>query len=203
LEQDRVLLRLAVAPHDGAQHFPCLRKAAGSLPIFADALRPLRALEDFGIGFRHHPGIDQRAAAQSVGDQRADVGPDTNVEQALALAARAGSALGAEAHVAGEVGHARRKHARQVLLAALEHADADLPAITVRAPGELRRSDGASVSAADDDDVKVGAFAHGSRSALGDEFLEPPGDPGRCAGFRRVVVRFRGCVVVHRHSLGR
>ena len=75
--------------HDGAEQLAHVVEAF--VPSASDSRgsrRPLRALEHVVAGLRHHAGVDERAAAQTVRDDGADVGADAHVEESLALAAR-------------------------------------------------------------------------------------------------------------------
>ena len=108
--------------------------------------------------------------------------PTRTSNRPFALAARARRAVGGKADVAGEIGHARWKHPRQVLAAALEHADRDLVALAVHRAGETRGGYRTAIAAADDDDVEIDGPGIGLRIARVDELLEAVRNPrGRSA----------------------
>ena len=104
------------------------------------AKRPRPPLVEDSIGRRRHDArVDQRAAAQTVRDQGVNVAAEAQVEQTRASAPGLRGGRRAEAHVTRQLGRARRKHAGQILGAALEHADLDRVAVPQRAAGRARR----------------------------------------------------------------
>ena len=175
IEQDVIANRCA-------EHLAHLREAfvPVSLRLGTDLLRPLGALEDVIAGLGHHARVDERAATETVRHDGADIGAGAHVEESLALPARGARSLGTEADVAGEIGKSRRKHPRQILAAALEHANADRVAtlpLPVRSAGEACRGDRAAVAAADDDHIEVDLLRRRLRIPRGDELLETAGEP--------------------------
>jgi hypothetical protein len=112
--------------------------------------RPRR--EILGIGRQQHAGVDQRAAAQPVGQQQVAVGADAQVVQALGLAAHAAVALRAQAQFAGQFGQALGKGAVAPLAAALQQQDVERPALVTQLR-QLGRRHRPAVAAADDHQV--------------------------------------------------
>jgi hypothetical protein len=112
--------------------------------------RPRR--EILGIGRQQHAGVDQRAAAQPVGQQQVAVGADAQVVQALGLAAHAAVALRAQAQFAGQLGQALGKGAVAPLAAALQQQDVERPALVTQLR-QLGRRHRPAVAAADDHQV--------------------------------------------------
>ena len=92
--------------------------------VAAQRRRPARLPKHRRVRHRHHAGVDERAAAEPAGNESVDVGADAHVEQPFRSAAHSLARRRGEADVAGDVGHARRKHAAQILAASFENADA-------------------------------------------------------------------------------
>ena len=116
---------------------------------------PARIFPDRRCRPRHDTSVDERPAAHAAGQHSARVRPHPHVEQPFAHAAGARRVGGVEAHVAGKIGHARRKRARQVFAATLEHAHPGRPAVGLAAAGQFGGGHGGAVPAAHDDDVVV------------------------------------------------
>jgi hypothetical protein len=121
--------------------------------------RPLLVQEHVRLRRLDHAGVDERAAAQAVAHQRADILADAKVVQAIGAALDVGVVRARQAHVPGHFGDARREAARDVFGAALQHADSRRPAIrgAIGNPGarKARRRHGAAVAAADHDHVEM------------------------------------------------
>ena len=179
--------RVRLAGHDGValalgtacgqrMHQPLGPVAQRRLP--ADLARPRARLEDRRVRPGHHAGIDERAAAQPVGLQHADVLADAHVEEPFAPSARTQPLRRAEAHLAGKIRGTRGKVAGKEFEPALDHPHAQRP-VALAATRELRGRDRAPVAAAHDEQVHMRLV--GGRLAvlreLGQQHLQPFGKP--------------------------
>ena len=185
----------------GAQ---CAEQPGGRLAqraIGADLLRPARLAKYRVMGHRHDTRIDQRPAAQPIGDQRRGVLTQAQVEQTVPHAARlAGPGCG-EAGVSGQIGQAGRKHTGQVFPATFQHTHPQRFAVGAATAGQCGSRNRRAVTTANDHHIEVGLAHIGERwrrrvgrrsqgdpGSLGDQGFEPLRQPG---GPARVFVRFR------------
>lgn len=135
--------------------FPVRLAARPGAEGLAHFFRPGRPGEHLGQRLLEHAGVDQRAAAQPVSQQGGDVDAHAHVEQAVAQADRHQVARLGIAHVSRQLGQTRGEHARKILVAALEHADAQRLAVLLGGAGQLGGRDRAAKAAADDEHVVV------------------------------------------------
>ncbi len=124
--------------------------------------------EDGGQRRLHDPRVDQRPAAQAVGDDRCHAGAEAHVEQAFLLLVAA--------NVAGQFAQPRGEGTGQVFIAAFQHTDGKRLVGGCPASGQGGRGNRAAIAAPDDQDIEVqrlGSDPHALGKAL--EALRDPG----------------------------
>jgi len=200
------LRRASAQALDGvvARLVPHAEQALGALEpgrhvLVEEVLRPARRAQHRGIGPLHHARIDQRAAAQSVGQRDAHVRPQPQIEKALAPPARRIRAAARQTHVARQVGEAAGERAGQVLAAALQHDHLEPASLRTPPPGQRMRRRGTAIAAAHDQHVHGGRTRLGRSKPRGHPVLQGPRQParapralpGRASGVRRDWRRLR------------
>lgn len=152
--------RMAVQPHDGVvpAGIAHAEQALGAVEPRAQVFlqkgaRPARFAKALRRRTLHHPGIDQRSAAQAVGQGHTDVGTEPQIKQPFAATGRLGGAGHRHADMARQIGEAAGKGTRQVFTSPLQHHHRQRPALRITPSGERMGGGGSAITAAHDQHV--------------------------------------------------